>query len=162
MWFSKVPGYIFDKQKTPYLTQAKDLTLAQSQYELAAYGVFVGTIYGIIGLAATLSIFESNNSIYYIWLFASVSVIYSIFSVIRNYELFSSYIISLAPSVIVLFCFYEAIIKNSSLLTMTIFVCLLLFSLKYGWRISRIVAWQRYTGEYENYNFDDNFYRTVD
>ena len=62
MWFSKVPGYIFDKQKTPYLTEAKDLTLAQSQYELAAYGVFVGTIYGIIGLAATLSIFESNNS----------------------------------------------------------------------------------------------------
>ena len=42
MWFSKVPGYIFDKQKTPYLTEAKDLTLAQSQYELAAYGVFVG------------------------------------------------------------------------------------------------------------------------
>ena len=52
MWFSKVPGYIFDKQKTPYLTEAKDLTLAQSQYELTAYGVFVGTIYGIIGLAA--------------------------------------------------------------------------------------------------------------
>jgi hypothetical protein len=45
------------------------------------------------------------------------------------------------------------IIKNSSLLTITIFVCLLLLSLKYGWRISRIVAWQRYTGEYENYNF---------
>ena len=90
MWFSKVPGYIFDKQKTPYLTEAKDLTLAQSQYELAAYGVFVGTIYGIIGLAAILSILEVNNLIYYFWLFASVSVIYSIFSVIRKYELYSS------------------------------------------------------------------------
>ena len=54
MWFSKVPGYIFDKQKTPYLTEAKDLTLAQSQYELAAYGVFVGSLYGIVGLAASL------------------------------------------------------------------------------------------------------------
>ena len=41
MWFSKVPGYLFDKQRTPYLTEAKDLTLAQSQYELVAYGVFV-------------------------------------------------------------------------------------------------------------------------
>ena len=99
-----------------------------------------------------LSIFEGNNWIYYIWLFASFLVIYSIFNVIRNYELFSSYVISLAPSVIVLFCFYEAITKNSSLLTMTVFVCLLLLSLKYGWRISRIVAWQRYTGDYENYN----------
>ena len=45
MWFSKIPGYIFDKQKTPYLTEAKDLTLAQSQYELAAYGVFTGSLY---------------------------------------------------------------------------------------------------------------------
>ena len=152
MWFSKVPGYIFDKQKTPYLTEAKNLSLAQSQYELTAYGVFVGTIYGIIGLAAILSIFKGNDPTYYIWLFASLSVIYSIFSVIRRYELISSYIISLAPSVIVALCFYEALIKNSSLLSLTIFVCLFLISLKYGWRISRIVAWQRYTGEFENYN----------
>ena len=152
MWFSKVPGYIFDKQKTPYLTEAKELSLVQSQYELTAYGVFVGTIYGIIGLAAMLSIFEGNNWIYYVWLFASVSVIYSIFNVIRKYELFSSYVIAMAPSVIVGFCFYEAITKKSSFLSLTIFVCLFLLSLKYGWRISRIVAWQRYTGEFENYN----------
>ena len=152
MWFSKVPGYIFDKQKTPYLTEAKELSLAQSQYELTAYGVFVGTIYGIIGLAATLSIFEGNNWIYYIWLLASILVIYSIFNVIRKYELFSSYVIALAPAIVVGFCFFEALKKNSSLLSITIFVCLFLLSLKYGWRISRIVAWQRYTGEYENYN----------
>ena len=152
MWFSKVPGYIFDKQKTPYLTEAKDLTLAQSQYELTAYGVFVGTIYGIIGLAAMLSIFKGYNLVYYVWLFASISVIYSIFNVIRKYEIFSSYVIAIAPSVIVGFCFYEALSKNSSLLSLTIFVCLFLLSLKYGWRISRIVVWQRYTGEFENYN----------
>ena len=68
MWFSKVPGYIFDKQKTPYLTEAKDLTLAQSQYELVAYGVFVGTLYGIIGLAATLAFFENNDLLYLLWI----------------------------------------------------------------------------------------------
>ena len=152
MWFSKVPGYIFDKQKTPYLTEAKNLTLAQSQYELTAYGVFVGTIYGIIGLAAMLSIFENNNLVYYVWLFASISVIYSIFNVIRKYELFSSYLIAMAPSIIVGFCFYEALSKNYSLLSLTIFVCLFILSLKYGWRISRIVIWQRFTREFENYN----------
>ena len=57
MWFSKVPGYLFDKQRTPYLTEAKDLTLAQSQYELVAYGVFVGSLFGIVGLAAILTFF---------------------------------------------------------------------------------------------------------
>ncbi len=58
MWFSKVPGYLFDKQRTPYLTEAKDLTLAQSQYELVAYGVFVGSLFGIVGLAAILTFFD--------------------------------------------------------------------------------------------------------
>ena len=149
MWFSKVPGYIFDKQKTPYLTETKDLTLAQSQYELAAYGVFVGSLYGIVGLAATLTYFENNDPIYLGWLMASVAVIYSIFAVVRKYELIGSYIISVAPSVIVAYSLFEAFKNNSSFLTLTIFLCLFLLSLKYGWRVSRIVAWQRFNGEFE-------------
>ena len=152
MWFSKVPGYIFDKQKTPYLIEAKELTLAQSQYELTAYGIFVGSIYAIIGLAALLSVLENNNFIYFVWLFLSVSVIYSVFNVIRKYELISSYVISLAPSVVILFSLYDAVTKNSSLVSLIIFVSLLLLAIKYGWRVSRIVAWQRYTREFENYN----------
>ena len=153
MWFSKVPGYIFDKQKTPYLTEAKDLTLAQSQYELAAYGVFVGSLYGIVGLAASLTYFKNNDPIYLGWLMASVAVIYSIFAVLRKYELIGSYIISVAPSVIVAYSLFEAFKNNSSFLTLTIFLCLFLLSLKYGWRVSRIVAWQRFNGEFE---VDDN------
>ena len=152
MWFSKVQGYIFDKQKTPYLKEAKELTLAQSQYELTAYGIFVGSIYAIIGLAALLSVLENNNFIYFVWLFLSVSVIYSVFNVIRKYELISSYVISLAPSVVILFSLYEAVTNNSSLISLIIFVSLLLLAIKYGWRVSRIVAWQRYTREFENYN----------
>ena len=149
MWFSKVPGYIFDKQKTPYLTEAKDLTLAQSQYELAAYGVFVGSLYGIVGLAASLTYFKNNDPIYLGWLMASIAVIYSIFAVVRKYELIGSYIISVAPSVIVAYSLFEAFKNNSSFLTLTIFLCLFLLSLKYGWRVSRIVAWQRFNGEFE-------------
>jgi len=149
MWFSKVPGYIFDKQKTPYLTEAKDLTLAQSQYELVAYGVFVGTIYGIIGLAATLAFFENNDFLYLLWITSSVTVIYSIFSVIRKYELIASYIISIAPLVVVAFCSYEAFMKNSSFLTLTIFLCLFLLSSKYSWRVARIVFWQRHNNFFE-------------
>ena len=88
MWFSKIPGYIFDKQKTPYLTEAKDLTLAQSQYELAAYGVFVGTIYGIIGLAALLSILEGNNLIYYFWYSSIFFYIYLFILIMSSFRFF--------------------------------------------------------------------------
>ena len=48
--------------------------------------------------------------------------------------------------------FYDAILKNLSLLTINYFCLFFSSILKYGWRISRIVAWQRYTGEFENYN----------
>ena len=149
MWFSKVPGYIFNKEKTPYLTKANELTLAQSQYELVAYGVFVGTIYTIIGLAAFLNYIENSSALYLLWLLGSVAVIYSVFSVIKKYEVISSYIISLAPSFIVGICFYDGVIKSASFVTLTIFVCFFLLSLKYGWRVTKIVAWQRYTGEFK-------------
>jgi hypothetical protein len=153
MWFSKVPGYIFDKQKTPYLTEAKELTLAQSQYELVAYGVFVGTMYTIIGLAAALHILQNVTLIYLIWLFVSLGVIVSIFNVIRKYEIISSYIISIAPAIVVSFCLYEAFIANASFVSLTILLCLLLLSVKYGWRVTKIVAWQRYTGEFKTNNY---------
>jgi len=149
MWFSKVPGYIFNKEKTPYLTKANELTLAQSQYELVAYGVFVGTIYTIIGLAAFLNYIENSSPLYLLWLLGSVAVIHSVFSVIKKYEIISSYIISLAPSFIVGICFYDGVIKSASFVTLTIFVCFFLLSLKYGWRVTKIVAWQRYTGEFK-------------
>ena len=153
MWFSKVPGYIFDKQKTPYLTEAKELTLAQSQYELVSYGVFVGTMYTIIGLAAALHILQNATLIYLIWLFVSLGVIVSIFNVIRKYEIISSYIISIAPAIVVSFCLYEAFIANASFVSLTILLCLLLLSVKYGWRVTKIVAWQRYTGEFKTNNY---------
>ena len=149
MWFSKVPGYIFNKEKTPYLTKANELTLAQSQYELVAYGVFVGTIYTIIGLAAFLNYIENSSPLHLLWLLGSVAVIHSVFSVIKKYEVISSYIISLAPSFIVGICFYDGVIKSASFVTLTIFVCFFLLSLKYGWRVTKIVAWQRYTGEFK-------------
>ena len=149
MWFSKVPGYIFNKEKTPYLTKANELTLAQSQYELVAYGVFVGTIYAIVGLAAFLNYIENSSPLYLLWLLGSVAVIYSVLSVIKKYEVIPTYIISLAPAFIVGICFYDGVIESASFVTLTIFVCFFLLSLKYGWRVTRIVAWQRHTGEFK-------------
>ena len=123
MWFSKVPGYIFNKEKTPYLTKANELTLAQSQYELVAYGVFVGTIYAIVGLAAFLNYIENSSPLYLLWLLGSVAVIYSVLSVIKKYEVIPTYIISLAPAFIVGICFYDGVIESASFVTLTIFVC---------------------------------------
>ena len=45
IFFSKVPKYLYHKDKTPYFTNPKEMTLVQSQYELFSYGVLIGTIF---------------------------------------------------------------------------------------------------------------------
>jgi hypothetical protein len=120
---------------------------------LVAYGIFVASLYGIIALAATLTFLDNNNFIYLLWVAFSITVIGSIFGVVRNYDLTCSYIISVAPSIIVAICFYEALVGNASLLSLTIFGCLFLLSGKYAWRVIKIVAWQKYN---ENNEINNN------
>ena len=102
-----------------------------------------------MGLAAFLNYIENSSPLYLLWLLGSVAVIYSVLSVIKKYEVIPTYIISLAPAFIVGICFYDGVIESASFVTLTIFVCFFLLSLKYGWRVTRIVAWQRYTGEFK-------------
>ena len=47
IFFSKVPKYLYHKDKTPYFTNPKEMTLVQSQYELFSYGVLIGTIFSL-------------------------------------------------------------------------------------------------------------------
>ena len=102
-----------------------------------------------MGLAAFLNYIENSSPLYLLWLLGSVAVIHSVFSVIKKYEVIASYIISLAPAFIIGICFYDGVIESASFVTLTIFVCFFLLSLKYGWRVTRIVAWQRHTGEFK-------------
>ena len=60
-FFSKVPKYLFDKDKTPYFTNPKDMSLLQSQYELFSYGVFLGTIALFLGTAAIIVVPTSTG-----------------------------------------------------------------------------------------------------
>ena len=101
-------------------------------------------MFGIIALAAILTFLENSNFVYLGWVVFSIAVIGSIFGVVRNYDLICSYIISVAPSIIVAISFYEALMANASLLPLTIFVCLFLLSVKYAWRVIKIVAWQKH------------------
>ena len=64
IFFSRIPKYLYDKDKTPYFTAPKNMTVAQSQYELFSYGVFIGTISLFIGLAALVTYLKTSENIY--------------------------------------------------------------------------------------------------
>jgi len=107
IFFSKVPKYLYHKDKTPYFTNPKEMTLVQSQYELFSYGVLIGTIFSFIGLAAFLNYKSSSDFVYLIWIVFSLSILASIHFTIKKSIMLCCVLISIAPSILVSHLIYD-------------------------------------------------------
>jgi hypothetical protein len=51
-WEKLVKRYVWHDEKTPYLTRVSRLTRRQAHYELFAYALFMGVLFGVISVAA--------------------------------------------------------------------------------------------------------------
>mgnify|MGYP003318827214 CR=1 FL=1 len=84
LFFSRIPKYLYHKDKTPYFTNPNKMSLVQSQYELFSYGVLIGTIFSFIGLAAILSIKNYFELEFVFWITFSLATIISIHLTIKK------------------------------------------------------------------------------
>ena len=141
IFFSKVPKYLYHKDKTPYFTNPKKMTLVQSQYELFSYGVLIGTIFSFIGLAAFLNYKSSSEFVYLIWMVFSLSVLASIHFTIKKSIMLCCVLISIAPSILVSQLIYDQI-GNKNFVKMVLLSTLLVFLIKYAIRLIKIVYFQ--------------------
>ena len=142
IFFSRIPKYLYDKDKTPYFTAPKDMTVAQSQYELFSYGVFIGTIVLFIGLAALVTYLKTYENIYMVWTALNIAILLCIHLTIRKSILFCSYIIASVPLVFLSILMYEGIKNDSSFAKLTFLTLLIVIFIKYGIRLIRIVYYQ--------------------
>ena len=142
IFFSKVPKYLYHKDKTPYFTNPKEMTLVQSQYELFSYGVLIGTIFSFIGLAAFLNYKTSFEFVYLIWMIFSLFVLASIHFTIKKSIMLCCVLISIAPSILVSHLIYDQLIDNKNFVKMVLLSTLLLFLIKYAIRLIKIVYYQ--------------------
>ena len=142
IFFSRIPKYLYDKDKTPYFTAPKDMTVAQSQYELFSYGVFIGTIVLFIGLAALVTYIKTYENIYMVWTALNIAILLCIHLTIRKSILFCSYIIASVPFVFLSILMYEGIKNDSSFAKLTFLTLLIVIFIKYGIRLIRIVYYQ--------------------
>ena len=142
IFFSKVPKYLYHKDKTPYFTNPKEMTLVQSQYELFSYGVLIGTIFSFIGLAAFLNYKSSFDFVYLIWMVFSLSVLASIHFTIKKGIMLCCVLISIAPSILVSHLIYDQLIGNKNFVKMVLLSTLLMFLIKYAIRLIKIVYYQ--------------------
>ena len=142
IFFSKIPKYLYDKDKTPYFTAPKDMTVAQSQYELFSYGVFIGTISLFVGIAALVTYLKTNENIYMVWTALNLGILLSIHLTIKKSILFCSYVIAFVPLLFFILLMHEAISNGSSFLKLAFLSVLILMFIKYGIRLIKIVYHQ--------------------
>ena len=142
IFFSKVPKYLYHKDKTPYFTNPKEMTLVQSQYELFSYGVLIGTIFSFIGLAAFLNYKASFKFVYLIWMVFSLSVLTSIHFTIKKSVMLCCVLISIAPSILVSHLIYDQFIGDKNFVKIVLLSTLLMILMKYGLRLIKIVYYQ--------------------
>ncbi len=142
IFFSKVPKYLYHKDKTPYLTNPKKMSLIQSQYELFSYGVLIGSIFSFIGLAAFLNYKNSPEIIYLIWVFLSLIVLLSIHLTIKKGTMLCCVIISVAPSLIAINLIYDQLLGDTNSVKVILLSTLLMILINYGIRLIKIIYYQ--------------------
>ena len=142
IFFSKVPKYLYHKDKTPYFTNPKEMSLVQSQYELFSYGVLIGTIFSFIGLAAFLNYKTSFEFVYLIWMIFSLFVLASIHFTIKKSIMLCCVLISIAPSILVSHLIYDQFIGDKNFVKIVLLSTLLMILMKYGLRLIKIVYYQ--------------------
>ena len=142
IFFSRVPKYLFDKDKTPYFTSPKNMTLVQSQYELFSYGVFVGTIALFIGTAALVTYFKTFENLYLLLIIFNLAIILSIHFTIKKGISICSYLMASAPLIFFGKIMYDELITNMSFVKITLLLTLIVIFIKYGLRLIKIVYYQ--------------------
>ena len=142
LFFSRIPKYLYHKDKTPYFTNPNKMSLVQSQYELFSYGVLIGTIFSFIGLAAILSIKNYFELEFVFWITFSLAIIISIHLTIKKGIMICCYLISFAPSILVLNLIYDNFANKLSFAKIGLLSILLIFLVKYGIRLIKIVFYQ--------------------
>lgn len=142
LFFSRIPKYLYHKDKTPYFTNPNKMSLVQSQYELFSYGVLIGTIFSFIGLAAILSIKNYFELEFVFWITFSLATIISIHLTIKKGIMICCYLISFAPSILVLNLIYHTFVNELSFAKIGLLSILLIFLVKYGIRLIKIVFYQ--------------------
>ena len=61
-WEDFVKRYVWDHDRTPYLVRIGRITRRQADYEIYAYALFLGTLFGVITLAALAGVLPQGRS----------------------------------------------------------------------------------------------------
>ena len=137
-WFANVGKYVWSRETTPYFTAPQDMTRSQARRETFAYAVFLGSVFGIAGLAAVLAVFRQPGPTELLWALGSAIVLWGCIDLARLRRRVAAWIVALAPAALLLQLTVSGFGPKAAGIDKLLIAAFLLHLLRYGWRILRI------------------------
>lgn len=82
-WEKFIKRYIWDDERTPYLVATAKLTRRQADYEIFAYTLFIGILYGLVALVALSPAAGGRSELIALYAFSTVCAAL-IFSIMKS------------------------------------------------------------------------------
>lgn len=137
-WFANVGKYLWSRETTPYFTAPQDMTRSQARRETFAYAVFLGSVFGIAGLAAVLAASREPGPTELLWALGSAIVLWGCIDLARLRRRVAAWIVALAPAALLLQLAVSGFGPKAAGIDKLVITAFLLLLLRYGWRILRI------------------------
>jgi hypothetical protein len=139
-WVSMFKRYVGDDIKTPYFVAVGRLTRVQARNEIFLYALFMGVLFGVIGVAALSPTLPHGNTLsvsFYAFLVAGAAVAFGI-----SKHPAAAAVCASAPVAALIYFVLFGFHPNAGTADKVLQVIIALLWLRYSWRILQITrAW---------------------
>jgi hypothetical protein len=135
-WDKHFKKYVWDDDKTPYLTPVLKLNRRQASNEIYVYALFIGTLFGALALIANTGALPHGRS-FAVALYAFTVVCAAIVLGFTKHPI-SAWYCGLAPVAALVYIFYFGFHPNSGTIDHVVILVLVGLWLRYSWRVIAI------------------------
>ena len=136
-WEKLFKRYVWDDEKTPYLTSAGDLTRSQADNELHVYSVFLGILFGVVAVASTIGTSSYGRSMEVAFYGFSVVCAAVVLAFTKHY--LAAIYCAATPAAALAFLFFHGFSPTLVPLDHIVILAVLLLMLRYSFRVMAIV-----------------------
>ena len=136
-WEKLFKRYVWDDEKTPYLTSAGDLTRSQADNELHVYSVFLGILFGVVAVASAIGTSSYGRSMEVAFYGFSVVCAAVVLAFTKHY--LAAIYCAATPAAALAFLFFHGFSPTLVPLDHIVILAVLLLMLRYSFRVMAIV-----------------------
>lgn len=133
-WDQFVKKYIWDDERTPYFAPARRLSRRQADYEIFAYAVFLGVLFGVFALASVLDATpDGGQAAVYAWSMILAAVVLSL-----SKHFYAALYCATAPPAALLYFYAYGFHPNLADIDHALLTGFAVLWLVYAWRVVAI------------------------